>query len=292
MLTNTRCYGDAFFHFFPDLGSAVVASFLGPEPRYGSRSILNESSHLGTLEEIEHNIRFDPESCFWQRSLALVRAALELFGDRVVVGFPNLGGALDILASLRGTQNLLMDLVLDPEVVKRVEVKLSRLWIRYYEELYAVFKQLEQQGTASWVGVWATGKMFPIQCDIAVMVSPEMFQEFAVPSLRIQAQALDHCIFHCHGECPKKTLDHLIEMDEIHAVQWSPGGHHPTCDDEAWLPVYRRITERGKGLVLLEVKPENVQWLVSRLPAERLAVNVLCRSGVEAREILSRYGRT
>ena len=130
VLSTAGCYGDAFLHFFPDFGSAVVASFLGPEPRYGSRSMLNESSPLGTLEEIEPHIRFDPESRWWRSALALVRTALDMFEDRVIVGFPNLGGALDILASLRGTQNLLMDLVLDPDAVKRLETKLSQLWIR------------------------------------------------------------------------------------------------------------------------------------------------------------------
>ena len=154
-----------------------------------------------------------------------------------------------------------------------------------------MIKQVEQEGTTGWVGVWGKGKMFPIQCDIAVMISPDMFQEFAVPSLRIQAQALDHCIFHYHGEGPRETLDHLLDMDEIHAIQWSRGVHDPPYDDEAWLPVYRRITERGKGLLLHEVRPDHIEWLVSRLPAERLAMNVMCESEEEARELLSRYGR-
>lgn len=206
------------------------------------------------------------------------------------MGFPNLGGALDILASLRGTQNLLIDLVLNPDPVKKLEMKLSQLWTRYCEELYAVINESGQEGTTGWVGLWGEGKSFPIQCDIAVMISPDVFQEFAIPSLRIQAQALDHCIFHYHGEGPKKTLDYLLDMDEIHAIQWSPGVHDPPYDDEAWLPVYERITGWGKGLLLHEVRPDRVEWLVSKLPAERLALNVMCESEEEAYDLLSWHG--
>ena len=289
-LGGTSPRGDAFLHFFPDFGSAVVASFLGVEPRYGGRSMLNESESMGTLEEIEPFLRFDPSSFWWRTTLELVSSALTTLDGSIMVGFPNLGGALDTLASMRGTQNLLMDLIVAPETVKRLELRLAEVWVRYYKELCAVLQASGQKGTTSWVGVLGSGGVYPVQCDLAVMISPDMFQEFAVPSLRVQAQALDRCIFHYHGEGPKKTLDHLLNMDEIHAIQWSPGVHDPPEDDESWLPVYRRITEAGKGLLLLEVRPDRVRSLLANLPAERMAINVLCESEGEADELLSRYG--
>jgi len=291
-ISNVRCLGDAFLHFFPDYGSTMTAIFIGAEPIFGNRSMLNERLPVETLEEIEPYIRFDPEKRWWRATLDFVRAALETLDERIIVGFPNLGGALDILVSLRGTQNLLMDLILNPATVKRLEAKLSQLWTRYYEELYAMIKESGQEGTTSWVGVWAEGKSFPVQCDLAVMISPDMFHEFAVPSLRIQAQALDHCLFHYHWEGQRKAyaFDHLLDMDEIEAIQWTTEVDDPPMDDEAWLPVYKRITERGKGLLLHEVRPDRVEWLVSKLPAERLAINVLCESEEEAQKLLSRYG--
>jgi hypothetical protein len=292
LLDRSDAYGDGFFHFFPDLGSAVAASFLGSEPRYGGRSMLNESVPAETLEEIEATLQFDPNNFWWQTALNFVRLALDTLQDRVLVGFPNLGGALDTLASVRGTQNLLMDLVMNPGLVKRLEMEVSRVWIRYYEALYAAIRESGQSVTTSWVGVLGEGKMFPVQCDIAVMISPDMFQEFAVPSLKVQAQALDHAMLHYHGEGPKKTLNHVLDIDEIQAIQWSPGVHDPMYDEESWLPTYKRITEAGKGLLLLEVRPDHVEWLVSKLPAERLAMNVLCESQEQARDLWSRYGRS
>jgi 5-methyltetrahydrofolate--homocysteine methyltransferase len=291
MFSGAACYGDAFYHFFPDFGSAVVASFLGVEPRYGGLGMLNESSLKETLDDVEPDIQFDPDSFWWQTMCSFMQMALGKLGRSVVVGFPNLGGALDILASLRGTQNLLMDLVFNPDTVKRLEMRMSRVWVRYYQELHSVLKEGGQEGTTSWVGVFCPGRMFPIQCDIAVMISPDMFEEFAVPSLRIQAQALDHCMFHYHAEGPRKTLEHLLNMDEIQAIQWSPGVNSPAHDDDAWLPVYRQITENGKGLLLLHVRPDRVGWLVSKLPADRLAMNVVCESEEQARGLLARYCR-
>jgi hypothetical protein len=291
-ISNAVCLGDAFLHFFPDLGSTMAAIFVGSEPIFHNRSLLNEQLPVETLEQIEPYLEFDPHNRWWQTTLDLMRAAFGTLDGRAVVGLPNLGGALDILASLRGTQNLLMDLVLCPDAVKRVEARLSQLWIRFYDELYALTQKWGQEGTTSWTGVWSDGRSFPIQCDVAVMISPGMFQEFAVPSLRIQAAALDHCVFHYHREGARKALalDHLLDMDEIHAIQWTCEPGDPPLDDEAWLPAYRRITDRGKGLVLHEVQPDRVGWLVSNLPAERLAINVICESEEQAYRLLSRYG--
>ncbi|HNS50996.1 MAG TPA: uroporphyrinogen decarboxylase family protein [Anaerolineae bacterium] len=289
VVSGVRCYQDGFIHFFPDLGSAVAASFLGVEPRFGSRSVLNESGPSDTLQELEEKIAFDPENTWWRASLDLLRTALAAYRGRFVVGFPNLGGALDTLASLRGTQNLLMDLVLVPELVHKLEAKVAEVWARYLEELHSVIRESGQQGTTSWTGIWGAGKSYPIQCDLSVMVSPGMFQEFAVPSLRAMGQAVDQCIMHYHAESPKKTLDRMLELEEIDAIQWSPGVHDPAMDDESWLPLYRKITERGKGLVLYEVRPDRVEWLVRQLPAGRLAMNVLCESEDEAAELERKY---
>jgi len=296
-VSRANLYGDAFRLFFPDFGSTMVASFLNDreEPHYGNRSIVNDySTPLGSLQEVEALLKKPPPSRWWGFCQDFIIQALNCLGPNVAIAFPNLGGALDILASLRGTQQMLMDLVLEPEMVKRVEMAISHVWRRCYEDLYRLLTHAGQQGTTSWVGMWSSKRSFPIQCDIAVMISPDMFQEFAVPSLRLQAGALEHCIFHFHheGSRSRPILDHLLDMEEVQAIQWSIGVEDPPDGDPSWLPIYRRITERGKGLELLNVPPERVGWLVDNLPAGRLAMNVVCESGDQAQDILSRYYHT
>lgn len=287
VISQVRFLGDAFPHFFPDLGSSVVASFLGWEPHFGQRSMLNEAGPGIPLEEIEDYVLYNPDSIWWFRCKEFLQIALSRFHGRVLVGFPNLGGALDILACLRGSQHLLMDLIIAPSSVQRLEEKIVHVWNQYLLELSQLFTESGQEMTTSWIGVLGLGRTFPIQSDLSSMISPAMFEEFVVPSLCAMSQLLDHCIYHWDSPGQIRHLDHLLRIERIQAIQWSPGFGNPPCDDEIWLPYYRRITDSGKGLLLTHVKPARVHALASALPKERLAMNVICNSVEEAQDLLS-----
>lgn len=287
VISQVQFWGDAFPHFFPDLGSSVVASFLGWEPHFGQRSVLNEAGPGIPLEEIETYIYYNPDNAWWLRCKEFLQVALSRLHGRALVGFPNLGGALDILACLRGTQNLLMDLIIAPSTVQRLEEKIVHVWTQYLTELSRLFVESGQEVTTSWIGVLGTGRTFPIQSDLSSMISPTMFQEFVAPSLCKMAQALDHCIYHWDSPGQIRHLDHLLRIEKIQAIQWSPGTGNPPCDDEMWLPYYRQITNSGKGLLLTNVRPTHVRLLTSALPTERLAMNVICHSLDEAQDLFS-----
>jgi len=55
-------------------------------------------------------VNCDARNPWWQRVQAVTQAAVQRWGRQMSVGFTDLGGNLDILASLRGTELLLLDL--------------------------------------------------------------------------------------------------------------------------------------------------------------------------------------
>ncbi len=83
-------------------------------------------------------IKQDPQNTFWQRVLAATDRACERWGGDGAIGYADLGGNLDILASLRGTQPLLYDLHDEPEEVERLSGLITDAWLYYYNELDAL----------------------------------------------------------------------------------------------------------------------------------------------------------
>ena len=53
--------------------------------------------------------------------------------DKVITSITDIGGTYDILAALRGTQNLLMDLYDSPMEVKKAVHSMQVLWKEYYQ---------------------------------------------------------------------------------------------------------------------------------------------------------------
>ena len=59
---------------------------------------------------------------------------------------------------------------------------------------------------------------------------------------------MDRCIYHLDGPQALRYLDLLLEIPEIHAIQWVAGAGHDYWVDS--IDVYRRIQSRSKALCL------------------------------------------
>jgi 5-methyltetrahydrofolate--homocysteine methyltransferase len=186
---------------------------------------------------------YDPANEWWQRVLEFTRAAMAGWGSQVAVGHTDLGGALDVLASLCGTHRLLLDLYDAPGEVERVEGALTRLWLRYYDELHALIEP-SHRGTAGWSPCWFPGRGYMLQSDFSYMISPQMFERFVLPSLTSWCDALDDAFYHLDGPGQVKHLDMLLSIPRLRGIQWVPGEGNPPAQD--WLPLLRRIREAGK----------------------------------------------
>jgi 5-methyltetrahydrofolate--homocysteine methyltransferase len=190
---------------------------------------------------------------------------------------------LDILASLRTTQHLLMELYDAPDEVGRLLGEITRLWIRYYDALYDIVGAAGR-GTTPWAAIWSPGRCYMLQSDFAYMISPRMFERFVLPDLAACCQALDHSMYHLDGKGQIAHLDLLCSLERLHGIQWVPGGGQPP--PEEWLSLLKRIRERGK-LCQLYVSPEGALSIVRELGGRGFAFAITeSMSQAEAEDFL------
>jgi 5-methyltetrahydrofolate--homocysteine methyltransferase len=239
----TSLYGDAWPRWFPFFGAGVAAAFLGAELLCASeeRTIWFEPSQ--PLEGYEISVLFDPQNIWWQRIQQLTKAAVDHWGSQICVGFTDLGGNLDILASLRNSQPLLMDLMDCPEEIETATQQITHLWGRYYHELQTI-TQKTGRGSTPWAPIWAPGNCYMLQSDFSAMISPKMFERFVLPDLVSCCQELDYAFYHMDGKGQIPHLDMLLSIEKLRGIQWIPGDGQPP--PEGWLPLLKRIRDGGK----------------------------------------------
>jgi hypothetical protein len=143
------------------------------------------------------------------------------------VAFPDLIEHVDILASLVGTQELLVYMLDCPKHVHRFLERLTELYFEYYDRLYEVIKDEKGGSCFSAFWIWGPGKTAKLQCDYSAMISPAMFREFVQPYLREQCRRLDYSVFHLDGPPCLQHLEPLMEINELQAIQWQPGAGQP-----------------------------------------------------------------
>jgi 5-methyltetrahydrofolate--homocysteine methyltransferase len=205
-------------------------------------------------------------------------------GGRFFTSITDIGGTYDILAALRGTQALLMDLYEHPAEVRAYAERLRPAWVGYFRQ-YAGRAIARQGGMTAWMPIWSDKPWYPLQCDFSAMISPEMFGEFILPDLRYYTEQMDRSVYHLDGPGERPHLRRLLSLPRLNAIQWTPGPGSDGAGDERWFGLYEEIQAAGKGLVLLGVRPEELEPLLRHVSAKGLYVT--CRAGAgDAQELI------
>jgi len=258
----THYYGDAFPQWWMNFGPGMMAGFLGST--VNSVSDPSETVWFTPAEEKPAEaltLDFDPNNAWWQRVQAVTRAAVARWDGMVAVGHTDLGGNMDIIASFRDTQQLLFDVIDQPEQVDRLVARTTELWIQYYDAQETVIHP-PCRGTTCWTPIWSPGKTYMLQCDFSYMISPAMFERFVMPDLVGCCDYLDHGFYHLDGKGEIAHLDHLLSIERLRGIQWIPGDGRPAPHE--WLPLLKRIRDGGK-LCQVFVTPEGARTIVKNL---------------------------
>ncbi len=283
-------YGGAAFPIMPTWisGPVCLGAMLGGE----SAHIVNGSVWL-------HPVITDPDTCpplrldrngvWWRRHCATLTEAVRCAAGRSVASYPDIEGAADALSGLRG-QDLLMDFIERPDWVQQ---KLREAGAAFHEMYNAWWDLLRDPWGGSSIGIfgiWAPGRTAKLQCDMSCMISPDMFKEFVVPTLREACQVLDYAYYHLDGTTALQHLDALLAMEELDAIEWTPQSGLPQGGSPEWYNLYRRIKAAGKSVHAFGVAPAEIEPLIRAVGPEGLCISTSVKTEQEAHAVLRRFG--
>jgi 5-methyltetrahydrofolate--homocysteine methyltransferase len=278
IIDTANYYGDAWPRWWPNFGAGVMAAFQGAQVGVDENTVWFDQLPVHQLADLK--IRYDPDNYWWRWIKAIVQAAVERWDRQISVAITDLGGTADILASLRGTQNLLMDLYDVPEEVDRLVAQTTQVWLNYYDELHTIIKAASN-GSSGWAPLWAPGPMYMLQSDFAYMISPSMFERFVLPDLETICNHLEYGFYHLDGKGQIPHLDMLMGIERLRGIQWIPGDGAPP--PEEWLPLLKRIRDSGK-LCQLYVSAEGALKIARELGGKGFTfmISPVPDNGIEA----------
>lgn len=252
--------GDSFpFVNLMSFGPGVMAAFCGAELDNSTGNVWFRPADVLPIEEI--HFEYDAANVWLKRILEICREATKRWQGQVLIGMPDLGGGIDMLATFRSTENLLMDLYDSPGEVTRLMGEIHEVWHRYYAQIAEALSP-SNPGYSDWSGIYSRCANYMLQSDFSYMISPGMFDEFVRPELVASSKRLKRSMYHLDGPGQLPHLDSILRIESLNLVQWVPGDGNP--DPSEWPDVYRRIRQAGKNVQMVG-DPEHVATIAEQL---------------------------
>jgi len=279
---NHHYYGEALPCLFPYFGTAGIAEYTGCRAERTPKTTWFEP-WMTDDEPDASLITYRCPEAFQNQKDAIARM-IQLSGGDYPVSVTDNCGLMDALAAIRGSENLLMDMTENPEFVEEALQRLLPIYKQTQEELFDLVKENNEGSILSWMHLWAPKRLAQMQCDMCVMISPQMFDRFVMPELEELCDFLDYPVYHFDGQEQIRHLDSLLSLKKLRAIQWTQVAGQPLTVD--FIPVLQKIQKAGKNLVL-NIRPQDVVKILDNLSCRGLMIDVRgVQSDEEAQEIM------
>lgn len=244
------------------LGPGSLAAILGGVFEGGEDTIW-----IHPNPDFTDEIVFNPEHPNWILHKELLKACKAKANGHYFVGMPDLMEGLDVLAALKGTDRVLLDTVMQPEILEQQMQQINDIYFKVFDELYDIIREGDEMAFC-YFSSWAPGKMSKLQSDISTMISQDDYRRFVQPFIREQCQKIDYTLYHLDGVGAMHHLPALLEIEELNAIQWTPGVGEPQGGSPKWYDLYKKILTGGKSVMACWVTLDELKPLLDHIGAD------------------------
>ena len=262
------------------LGPGSLAAILGARYEGGDDTIW-----IHPDPDYTENFEFDPNHPNYILHKQLLKACKAKSQGHYYVGMPDLMEGLDVLAAMKGTDKVLLDLAMQPEVVECQMQKINDIYFRVFDELYDIIREGDEMAFC-YFSAWAPGKMTKLQCDISTMISTEDYRRFVQPFIHEQCRKIPYTLYHLDGVGAMHHLPALLEIEELNAIQWTPGVGEPQGGSEKWYELYRKILNAGKSIMACHLTVDEIKPLLNNIGTEGVHLEVDFQNEKEVEEAM------
>lgn len=248
------------------LGPGSLSAILGAELEGREDTIW-----IRHKENFDGQIVLNEQNKWWQLHINLLKECRKLSDGKYYTGCPDLIEGLDTLAGLKSSESVLMDMIMQPDILHEQLQKINDIYFEVFDRIYDIIREGDEM-TFCYFSLWAPGKVSKIQSDISIMISEDDYRQFALPYLREQCQEIDYTLYHLDGVDAIRHLDAILEIEELNAIQWTPGEGEVQGGNPKWYDLYKKILNAGKSIMPCWVEVNELQPLLDNVGNEGLNI--------------------
>jgi len=253
----------------PDIGPVSVGAFLGAPLHLKPKEETAWQDSIIEDWEALPDLTIHPDNPWLAKVMKLTELTARKGKGRYLVCTPDLSGPMDILASLRGSEDLCIDLFEEREKVIQTAFSLISAWEFVFNRFYES-TVMNGTGLTQWVGAWSNVPFTTPTCDFNALIGHKDFMEVCLPSYEEQCSRAGRVCFHLDG--PDAARHHeALAKSNLTAIQFTPGAGTPSA--LAHVPMFKEFLDAGKP-VLVATPYHEVDALLKALGTRGVALMV------------------
>lgn len=230
---------------------------------------------------------FDPNHPLFVEYRRRLEPLLENWSwDTYLPGLADYLGPVDIAAGLLGPETLAMEILDNPDAVRRLAGETAR----FVADALDFERDLHRQagvssGTTECFGVWLPGRGARLSEDFAVLVGPKAYDAFFVEADALACRNCDHVFMHVHSAACRHVSG-FLGNPAINAIELGNDPNGPGLDER--LAAARRIQQSGRALQFgswnIPLPAAEIEQAMKSLDPAGLIVSFQLQPGEDAAE--------
>lgn len=282
---------------FPTIDLARInigqAAFYGCPAHFANETVWLDPI-LESWDHWEDRIRYDPDNELWRLTVAQAHLAVEMAaGEMAITIVGGSEGVLDNLATVRGVENALRDVLECPEQVLALERRFLADFPTYYFALYDIIRG-NPCGVTTWNRALMTeGPVHCMQSDFSCMIGPRLFRQLGQWYLEEQASLFANVLYHLDGTNALQHVPMLCEIAKIDGIQVVYQVPHDKRIGDL-MDVWAQIQAAGKRVeIWAQTSAELAEVLpfLARARPKGLKLNLFPQPGEEAEALVRGIAR-
>ncbi|MEE4194252.1 MAG: hypothetical protein V2J07_03540 [Anaerolineae bacterium] len=286
-MCQTQWIGDSIPHIRVDFGPVIMTMLAGLEPQFVS----DTTWYHPIIHDDWSNApdwTFDDNSTWMQLLLELLHLTAVDAAGRYAVCTPNLGGTDEVLLNYRGSGNLCMDVIDQPERIIEAVQAIHPGWEKMTALLYDTILEHDAP-LIQWQHLWSNQPYTLPSSDFNALIGPRDFQKLFMFDIERRAKTVGRASFHLDGPDAARHIDTLLDCEALDVIQFTPGDGKASA--RTYGEMFRKVQSRGKSCLIAcgkddvfplcdVLQPEGLAFLMfdAFSPEEHLAFyNEFCR---------------
>ena len=230
-----------------------------------------------------NKIVFDREAPWYKKYISFTQALVARSAGRFPVSHGSLNGPIDYAVSLRGHEQIVVDLMLEPDPAVSLIKRMGNYFMDLTREVWKHIPLFHEGYYDAQYNLWAPSPICRLQEDAIAVLSPDLYRKYLRPVDELICSSYNSSFIHLHATS-MIVLDEMLEISSLKCYEVNNDVGGPPV---SWLVPYLQKIQKAKKSLLVRgsFTPDEMRLITDSLDPAGLYLYIMVKDMKEVESL-------